>query len=1122
MNADIREWLDAIGLSRYADTFVQADIGLDVVVDLDEADLKELGVSLGDRKRLRKAIDVLGASQGAAPAPAPPPASAARALHGEAERRQLTIMFCDLVGSTRLSVELDPEELREIISRFQQTCAAVAQRFGGNVARFMGDGLLVYFGYPRAGEDDPAQAVRAGLQIVREAGELETDGEVALRTRVGIATGEVVVGDLIGAGSAQEHSVVGETPNLAARLQALAEPDQVVIGEITRRLVQTQFHLADLGQHSLKGFDKPVGAWCVQSENTVASRFEAIQAGDALAELVSRERESDRLLDTWERVASGTGYATVIVGQAGIGKSRLAHSLRGVLESIPHYELRYYSSPNYQHSALYAVVRQLERDAGIEMGDAAAVKLAKLERLIERNGIGTDEAIPFLAPLMSIPAGDYPDHKLSPQRWMERTLALLERYVSTISQRQPVLMLFEDLHWADPTTVEWLRRLISRIETMSVMLVITTRPETDLNLEQAPNVSTMRLDRLDRDDSAGLALQVAGATLPEKVIDLVVSKADGVPLFIEELTRSVIESGELRRVGEHFELVGPLPEHTLPDTLQDLLRARLDRLEDGKEIAQIGAAIGRRFSHRLLQSVCRLDADRLGAAIARLLAADIVSCAGIPPNADYSFKHALIQDSAYASLLRDRRRQLHSDIAAALQREFPETGDVRPETLASHLSNADQPMQALGFWQRAAELATARAAHADAVEYANRALAELERLPEPQREPAIEVALLVMRGRNEEYLFGYASPTVEQTFDRASKLCEAIEDRGVQVPVLLGLCVFNLVAGNHGETPPIARRCVELSEQSGQVDCLIESLAIQCYVMSFTGDLTGAHEVAQRCSALYRQREPGAFVSVTAQNPGIAALINDALVLWQLGEADRSVACMDAALTHADELELPIDFVQAHAHAAELYQLRGEAARAREHALTAYTIAGEHGYDYWQLLSAIHLGIATSALGEPEEGLAMANEALGYVRASGANLNLSYFLQGLAGIHLAAGDAGAALATADSGIDYAARSGEHYFIALLHLRRGEALQAMDPPAFRDAEAAFTEAADIAAGQHAKLVQLRALNRLCALRDRQDRAHDTRRDIGALLEAIVAGDDIVDVAEARHRLTTAPA
>jgi class 3 adenylate cyclase len=642
----------------------------------------------------------------AAPAAPTSPIVLARA---SAERRQLTVMFCDLVNSTVLSARLDPEDMRDVLRVYHDGCARVVARFEGFVAKYMGDGVLVYFGYPHAHEDDAERAVRAGLALVEAIGAtaLPLPGELKLQLRVGIATGLVVVGDRIGSGAAQEEAVVGETPNLAARLQGLAAPNSVVIAADTRRLTGGLFEYRDLGAATLKGFADPVQAWQVVGPSAIESRFEALHATSTTTPLIGRDEELDLLMRRWQQAKEGDGRVVLLSGEPGIGKSRVTEAIEERLSGEPHVRLRFFCSPYHGQTALHPIVSQLERAAGFERDDNVERRLGKLEAILAPSTKDMKQVIALLADLLSIGGDLYPPLNLNPQRRKEATLEALFAQLAGLAARRPVLMVFEDIHWIDPISLELLEQTVERIPSLRVLLVMTFRPEFQSPWTGDSHVTTLALNRLGRQHGAELVKRLTGnKQMPSAILHQITAHADGVPLFVEELTKTVLESGLLSDAGDRYVLTGPVPPLAIPTTLHASLMARLDRLAPIREVAQIGAAIGREFSYELLAALVPLSEIALQEAVERLVHSELVFCRGRPPSATYTFKHALIRDAAYATLLRSRRQELHARIAKVLEDRFPETVELHPEILAHHWSQA-------GLVEKAAIYAGRTWLHAD-------------------------------------------------------------------------------------------------------------------------------------------------------------------------------------------------------------------------------------------------------------------------------------------------------------------------------------------------------------------------------------------------------------------------
>ncbi|HYP35496.1 MAG TPA: adenylate/guanylate cyclase domain-containing protein, partial [Stellaceae bacterium] len=719
---DVGSWLRGLGLERYEAAFRENEIDETVLPSLTADDLKDLGIGIvGHRRKLLDAIAALRADANTKVPLSDTLPTIDRSLKDAAERRHLTVMICDLVGSTALSARLDPEDLRGVIGAYHTCIAEVIGRYQGIIARYMGDGVLVYFGYPQAHEDDAAQGVRAGLALVDAVANLRTDFDAALKVRIGIATGTVVVGDLIGEGAAQEEAVVGETPNLAARLQAAAEPGTVVISASTRRVTGGLFEYRDLGPVALKGWTEPTPAWQVVGASEAASRFEA-QHTTRLTPLLGRDDEIEVLSRRWRDATQGEGRVVVLTGEPGIGKSHIALAFQERLQAEPHIRLRYYCSAHHTNSALFPFIGQLERAARFERGDAPAEKLAKLEALLMQSGVNAVHSVPILANLLSLPPSErHPLPELSPQKRKEATLAALRGQLEGLSARQPVLVVFEDAHWIDPTSLELLAIMVERLPQLRALLLITARPEFTQPWPGHAHVTMLPLTRLNRRVGSAIIERIAaGKTLPEEVTNQILARTDGVPLFLEELTKTVLEGGLLQERDGHYVLDRPLPALAIPTTLHDSLMARLDRLAPVREVAQIGAVVGREFSYELLSVVAGLPKKKLDEALAQLVESELVFCRGEVPQAIYTFKHVLVRDAAYSGLLKSRRAQLHSAIASAVEQRFPEIIQAEPETLAHHLMEAGVNEKAAGYWLQAGKNAAMRSANLEAIAHLQR------------------------------------------------------------------------------------------------------------------------------------------------------------------------------------------------------------------------------------------------------------------------------------------------------------------------------------------------------------------------------------------------------------------
>ena len=739
MVAEIGEWLEGIGLAKYAKAFAENEIDFEVLCHLGEVDLRELGLPMGPRKKLLAAIAELDA-----PTPAPIPDGAHTR---EAERRQLTVMFVDLVGSTELSSRIDPEEMHEVLRHYQDAVTGAVARYQGHVAKFMGDGVIVYFGYPKAHEDEAERSVRAGLEIVDAIAALEPAAGAPLACRIGIATGQVVVGDLIGEGAAQEEAVTGESPNLSARLQGIAEPDQVVVSQATRNLLGKLFEAEDLGPHSLKGFEGEVGAWRIACELAVESRFEAVR-GETMTRLVGRKQELALLLDRWERTKDRDGQAVLLSGEAGVGKSHLTRALYQALTDESHILLRYQCSPHHANSVLHPYIAQLARAARFTEADSAEAKLDKLEALLRMATDDVSQVAPLFAALLSIPTGDrYRALELSAQQQMQRTQQALLAQLTGLAGHRPVLMIFEDAHWADPTTLDVLGQMLDRVQNARVLVIVTYRHDFQPPWPALAHTTMLSLNRLSRREAAAIVADLTGGKpIPDAVVDHIIEKTDGVPLFVEELTKAVLESGMLEERNDEFVLNGPLQPLAIPSTLHDSLIARLDNLAPVKELAQTAAAIGREFSHRLLAAVSPLSGDRLEQELDQLIDAELLFRRGALPNAMYVFKHALVRDVAYETLLKNRRVALHARIHDALKHGFSHLLETEPELLAYHATRAKNHLAAVDYWLRAGRKAASSSANVEAVSHLRNGLKLLDKLPEDEARDKTELSYLSALG----------------------------------------------------------------------------------------------------------------------------------------------------------------------------------------------------------------------------------------------------------------------------------------------------------------------------------------------------------------------------------------
>src|SRR5262245_17987031 len=873
-----------------------------------------------------------------------------------AERRQITVLFCDMVGSTTLSGNLDPEEHREILSAFQGCCSREIARFKGHVAQYMGDGVLVYFGYPAAHEDDAERAVRAALPISPAVPLLRTRPSITLQVRVGIASGLAVVGDLTGA--AQELAAVGETTNLAARLQALAEPNTVLIAPETFRLVAGLFDYRDLGPQTIKGFGRPVDVRRVLGPSRAASRFEA-RHEQGVAPLLGREEELDLLLRRWTQAKTGEGRVIHITGEPGIGKSRLTQALVDCLGGDRHTRLQCYCSPYHSDSALHPIISHLLRAAGIEHTDAGEERLAKLEALLERSNSRLSETVLLLARLLSIPLGDrYTPMDLSPQRRKERTLAALIDQIAKLASQQPVLVLFEDAHWIDPTSLELLSLTIDRVARLPVLLLITARPDFSAPWPTHRHISVMALGRLGQREGAALVHRIAkGKALPTEVLNEIIEHTDGVPLFIEELTKTVLEGGLLQEVGDRYVLAGPLPPLAIPSTLHASLLARLDRLAAVKDVAQIGAAIGREFSFGLIAAVSGGPKHELTAALERLVAAELIFQRGVPPEATYRFKHALVQDAAYASLLRGRRRALHAAIVNELIAGGVSGTEVEPEVLAHHCAEGGMAKEAVRHYLEASEQSVARSALAEAALMLDKALGQVAQLPAGSARDRSELEVQCARGAVLAALKGFGADETGKTFTRAQDLWERL-DRPPEylLRVARGQWAVHLIRSELLEAQSLAEDLLEFSRAHGDTVGLILGHLTLGVTHLWRGELLSARASLEEMISLYDLAVHAQLFRYVGTDSNVMGLAAMGHVLLLLGHPDQALLRAEAAIRQARQLVHAPTVAQCLAFNARQASILGDEARLAHWVQEFHAVTQEHEYPQWSAVVPIFEG----------------------------------------------------------------------------------------------------------------------------------------------------------------------
>lgn len=1088
MAGDVASWLEDLGLGEYADVFAANHIDMALLPTLTETDLKEIGVaSLGHRKRLLAAAGKLSETSGSSDDPAAP-----EQIWIEPERRHLTVLFCDLVGSTALSVRLDPEDLSKLMNRYLSACGAIVRRFDGHVAKYVGDGVQAYFGWPRAHEDDAERAVRAGLAMAAAVAELADPDGAPLATRIGIASGVVVVGDTVGTHDAPSEDIVGQTPNLAARLQARAAPGQVLIAPRTRLLIGEAFDCVYLGHHVLKGFSEPIQAWNVLGEQRLASRFEARHAR-GLTPFIARQKEIDILHDRWNQAKDGNGQVVLVSGEAGIGKSRITQALRERIADEPQQRLRYQCSPHHTNSALYPLVNQLSHAAQFEAHDPPERKLKKLEALLSDVGAKRDQVLPLIAALLSVPTGDrYLQLDLDPKRQKEMTFAVIAEQLKNLASQQPVLIAFEDAHWIDPTTQELLDLIVDRAQHVRALVVITFRPEYKPHWNGVGHVTSLPLSRLERSECASMVERLTrNRQLPDDILDQIIAKTDGVPLFVEELTKTVMESGWIPgRDGSH-DAARPLLKLQVPTTLQDSLMARLDRLAPVKQLAQLAATLGRTFTREVLAAVSAYDERELDDALAQLVDAELIYRRGPLANPRFEFKHSLVRDAAYESLLKSTRQRYHQAIARTFEDQFPEQVQQEPEILAHHFTEAGLAERAIHHWQQAGKRATKRSANAEAVAHLTTALDLLAELPESGERDALELDLQIALTEPIVSSAGYTSPQLERTFTRALVLCRQVGDTAKVFPVLNGRWVFHYGRGETMKSRELAEEFLQLAEYQKSVTAQLAGNRMLGTSLLMAGELELAHTHLKRAT---EHDVPAEKRSITFQSGYVAGLCYLSWTLWHLGHHDRAQDCGQKAIDQARTLSHANTLGIAISHAGMMLQAFGRNwDQVQSHAESLIALAVEQDLMHWSAVGAVCQGWAMCSQGNLEDGIASMRQGLSALDSTGYyRLWRPIFLCGLAESLGRADQVEEGLNILEEAETVTVENGERWFEAELYRIRGELLDMTPASVDGKVEPCFENALDVARRQGSKALELRTATSFARYLLRKNRRTDAFR------------------------------
>lgn len=1047
-----------------------------------------------------------------------------RRKKSQAERRQLTVVFCDLVGFTAFSTILDPEDLRELIRAYQDKCTNAIERYEGIITKFMGDGVMAYFGFPQAHENDAERAVRAGLDITNAVGKLDDNlGRkygVNLAVRVGIATGPVVVGDLIGKAASEEMAVIGQTPNLASRLESIAEPNSVVIAPGTQYLVRGLFDTKNMGKFELKGFPEPVTVWRVSDAQKIQSHFEATHEPN-LSLFVSRDQEMGELSQRWAKASAGDGQLVLLGGEAGVGKSRLLHVLKENLKNEEYTSCECRCSPFYQNSAFYPIIDFIQRMLRFSKVDTPELKLARLERMLEQYAVPPGESIPVLAPLLSVPLDRrYPPLNLPPKIKKQKILDSFASLLLAFAERQPTLLIIEDLHWVDPSTLELLSILVTRSRMARMLTIFSFRPDFTPQWPTGQRIYRMTLVRLIPAEVEQLAINIAGNTaLSPQVLAHIIEKTDGVPLFVEELTKLLVETGVASDFGSHEEFLNMLSDHEIPVTLRDSLMARLDKLGRAKETAQLGATLGREFSFELISRVARMSVHMLKENLARLCGSGLLYQQGEYPDQLYIFKHALVQDSAYDSLLKSKRREYHKSIVQVLEAEYIQHGELRPELLAYHFTKAALAEKAVVYWHRASLNAVERSANAEAIEHIGHGLDLITGLPETVEHMQKELELQVALGAPLIAARGYASADIEKAFVRARQLCRQLGDAPELFRVLSGLSSYHLIRANLDKAYEHETQCLEIAQAGNKEALLLQGHSWLGTILFYLSRMDEARNHLQKAVDLYDVRSHRTHGFEYGLDPAILSYVHIIWLLWLLGYPDQAMKQQRKANALVEKLDHPLSSIHLLNFEIVHHYFRGDVRLTQEKAEKQIELAGQHQFPHYVAYATILRGSALAQQHQYEAGIAEMERGLVARRDTGAELARPLFLGLLAQAYGQSGQFEYGLNLLAEATAVIKKTGERWWEPELIRLRGELLWAkggdVKSPLSIQASNDLRQAVALSRDQGMRSLELRATSSLCRLQNQctRSQAQEAHRYHAELFEWFKEGMETRDLKDA---------
>jgi class 3 adenylate cyclase/predicted ATPase len=1114
--SDLAEWLGRYGLSQYTQIFDENHIELALLPDLTDNDLQTLGVSLGHRKIFLRAVEAFAAasqSSGTTTAASGLGAEESASQNREAELRQITVMFCDLVGSTPLSEQLDPEDLQVLIDAYREVCSSAIRRYGGQVASFAGDGVMAFFGWPRAHEDAAVRALHAALEAL--AAVTNIPGPVSLASRAGICTGRVVVGQIGRGGPGLSLEAVGETPNIAARLQTLAEPNTLVVSESTKRLTSAAFDFQDLGFKELKGISRPLRVYRVLAATNKETRFEAAHAS-SLTPLIGRSTELNLLLDRWQKAKEADGQVILLSGLPGAGKSRLIYELKSNVRHEPHFLFSYQCSPYHSQSAFYPIIEQIEHAAGFKATDSDPSKFAKLKAYLPGSTDDPTDPALLIAHLLSIPTDDHDAlSELSSQQIKNRTIGALLKTLLIFSAERPALCIFEDAHWIDPSTLELLELAISRIDRARVLFVVSHRPEFRHAWSSGANITMHSLTRLSRSEVTRMIRDLDGS-MPQPIIDQIIDKADGVPLYIEELTSGIIRVPTQNKPGDKdFEPTTQLAALKVPETLHDALIERLDRVvRGGRSLAQIAAVIGREFSYDLLALASRGEENDLRAALSLLETADIIYPLDVSPSVRFAFKHVLLRDAIYDSLLRGRRREIHADIAAALESHFAELAENQPEILAHHFSEAGNSQSAIRWWRNSGRRALANSANEEALGHYRNALQILSALPDASERTKEEIAILLELGIPLIAVRGYAAAETREAFARARTLCLKLGNPPEYFQALFGLWGHSWMGGKNDEALAMANEFNARSWASADSVLLMMAHRIMGSTLLTIGEFKPSRLHFEETIELSNITSKPPLYDRYMVEPQVASLLLLSWDLWFLGYPDQSLVRVSEALSLARQLAQPYTIAFAHYMTSVVHLFRGDAARGLETAEQSLEISQEQRFSLYVILSTMSRGRARGESGRVQEARIDIQQGIDEAHRHGVGFMLPMMYSWLADVHAGSGEIETALSIVERTLADLNDATGRPWEAELHRQRARFVLTLDPAKSVEAESYLRSAIDVACRQNAKSLELRATIDLVTLWRAQGRIDEARNLMKPIYGWFQEGAATADLKRAR--------